>query len=108
MLMSFTPATQAELIFSDDFNDDSGVLTSENATTGQIWDDITDRTSLDAGTQFGQSSVGAGNENSELTWLWLVNQISFGQIVDNGTVVLAADLTKDHLSSDGRLKLISI
>ena len=100
MLMA-NPAAQAEQMFADNFDDDTGTLTGETATTGQTWADITGRTTLDVGTQFGQSSVGAGNDNSGSSWLWLANQVSLGDIASDGTVVLAADLTKNHLSSGG-------
>ena len=85
-------------ILFDDFNDDSGVLTGETASTGQTWAEISTRTSLDIGAQFGQSgTAGAGNEVD--TADWKANQIALGQVVNNGTIILEADIKKQHRTS---------
>ncbi len=86
-------SVRAAILF-DDFNNDTGVLTGETANTGQAWATVSGRTSLDVGAQFGQSSVGAGNEIDNADWK--ANTIALGQVVNDGTIVLEADLKKQH------------
>ncbi len=88
---------RAAILF-DDFNDDTGTVTGNTANTGQTWADISGRTSLDTGTQFGQGgTVGAGNavDNAD----WKTNQIALGQVVNDGTIVVEADIIKQHRTS---------
>jgi hypothetical protein len=93
-------------ILSDDFDDDSGVLTGETANTGQTWAAISGRTSLDIGTQFGQSGNGAGNANSSGTMAWKANTISLGQIVNDETIVISVDFKKQHTAGGQELSIV--
>ncbi len=96
MSLGLCASVRSAILF-DDFNDDSGILTGETANTGQIWSDISGRVSCDVGTQFGQGSIGAGNEidNAE----WKANQIALGQTVNDGTIVVEVDFKKQHRTS---------
>ena len=84
-------------ILMDDFDDDSGALTGETANTGQTWEDIVNRTSLDIGAQFGQSGNGAGNDNGGGA-AWKANKIPLGEIVNDGTIIIAVDFKKQHIA----------
>lgn len=84
-------------ILRDDFDNDSSTLIGETALTGQTWAEIPTRTTLDVGTQFGQSGAGAGNDNAGGSG-WKANQIPLGQVVNDGPLFIDLDYRKDHIA----------
>jgi hypothetical protein len=97
VVIAFVVLPASAAILSDNFDDDSGTLTGETATTGQTWADIPTRTSLAVGTQYGQSGNGVGNDDDAAGWR--ANEIDLGEIVNDGTIVISVDLRKQHRTS---------
>ena len=86
-------------VLSDDFNDDTGGLTGQTATTGQTW--VASLKSgmsggLSTGTAYGQGgTVGAGDTAAGTSGIFHANQIAIGQTVSDGNWTFSVDLYRD-------------
>ena len=91
------PAAAARVLF-DNFNDDSGDLTGQTASTGQVWADQTaqwNTGSLRTHKEHGLSdTVGAGFRATGSKTVWKGNVIPLGATISDGTCVLAVDIQK--------------
>ena len=100
LVVGMAASTLAAVVLSDNFNDDSGDLTGQKATTGQVWADQT--ASWNTGTlqtkkRYGQSdSVGAGVRKTESGTVWKGNVIPLGTTIADGNCVLAVDIKQDN------------
>ena len=98
LVLSVGTAVRATVLF-DDFNDDTGALTGETATTGQSWVDSLKNGMngpLSTGTAYGQGgTVGAGYTAPGSSGLFYANQIPIGQTASDGTWTYSVDLYRD-------------
>ena len=90
---------QYDTLLFDDFNDDSGLLKNQTATTGQSWTESLKDAGfgrLDTGAAFGQgSTVGAGKTATGTSGLFFADQVPIGQTVSSGFCTFSLDLSRD-------------
>lgn len=95
LVVTFIVPAQAVIVVQDDFDDDTGSLVGESATSGQVWEPL----SVSWGTGDAQThinlgqggTVGAGSDAGGN----LTAQLPLGTTISSGTVTLSVDFKKD-------------